>query len=56
MWNYNGRAMELSDLKMYNGKLLTVDDKTGVMYMWVFPPQPGIVPFSGYREKWQSHG
>ena len=27
--------MELSDLKMYNGLLLTVDDKTGIVYRWV---------------------
>ncbi|KAL6722574.1 hypothetical protein Aduo_017688 [Ancylostoma duodenale] len=30
--NYNGRGMELSDLKYFDGKLLTIDDKTGVIY------------------------
>ncbi|VDM75727.1 unnamed protein product [Strongylus vulgaris] len=30
--NYDGRGMELSDLKYYNGKLLAVDDKTGVIF------------------------
>ena len=31
-WNYKGRGMELSDLKMFNGKFLSVDDKTGIVY------------------------
>ncbi|KHJ89468.1 Apyrase [Oesophagostomum dentatum] len=30
--NYNNRAMELSDLKYFNGNLMTVDDKTGIIY------------------------
>lgn len=27
-----GRSMELSDLKVFDGKLLTIDDRTGVVY------------------------
>ncbi|WKY16984.1 hypothetical protein Q1695_001529 [Nippostrongylus brasiliensis] len=32
--NYDGRGMELSDLKFFNGRLVTVDDKTGILY-WI---------------------
>jgi soluble calcium-activated nucleotidase 1 len=27
-----GRSMELSDLKVFNGHLLTIDDRTGIIY------------------------
>lgn len=27
-----GRAMELSDLAVFDGKLVTVDDRTGILY------------------------
>jgi hypothetical protein len=30
--NYEGRGLELSDLKVFDGKLLSVDDKTGVIF------------------------
>ncbi|CEF70842.1 Soluble calcium-activated nucleotidase 1 [Strongyloides ratti] len=30
--NYDGRGAEFSDLKWFNGNLMTVDDKTGVIY------------------------
>ncbi|KAE9412767.1 hypothetical protein Angca_010083, partial [Angiostrongylus cantonensis] len=31
-FNYKGRAMELSDLSKFNGRLLSPDDKTGLLY------------------------
>ncbi|VDO57521.1 unnamed protein product [Haemonchus placei] len=30
--NYGNRGMELSDLIYFNGKLMSVDDKTGIVY------------------------
>ncbi|RCN42159.1 Apyrase [Ancylostoma caninum] len=51
--NHNGRGMELSDLKYFDGKLLTVDDKTGVIY-WIDGEK--IIPWvilndgDGYQE------
>jgi soluble calcium-activated nucleotidase 1 len=30
--NYGGRGMELSDLKVFDGRLLAVDDKTGIVF------------------------
>ena len=30
--SYSGRGMELSTLNVYNGKLYSCDDKTGVVY------------------------
>lgn len=27
-----GRSMELSDLKVFNGRLLSIDDRTGIIY------------------------
>ncbi|KIH47438.1 Apyrase [Ancylostoma duodenale] len=51
--NHNGRGMELSDLKYFDGKLLTVDDKTGVIY-WIDGKK--IIPWvilddgDGYQE------
>lgn len=31
-WSHGGRGMELSELVVFNGKLYTVDDRTGVVY------------------------
>jgi soluble calcium-activated nucleotidase 1 len=31
-YSLSGRGMELSDLTVYNGNLLTVDDRTGIVY------------------------
>jgi len=33
-----GRSMELSDLKVFDGRLLTIDDRTGVVYRLLFRP------------------
>lgn len=59
-----GRAMELSDLKVFNGELLSVDDRTGVVYKidlaslsvipWVFLPDgPGNVN-KGFKAEWMT--
>ena len=32
-----GRSMELSDLKVFDGHLHSVDDRTGVVYRWLSP-------------------
>uniref|UniRef100_A0AAV2KHD9 Soluble calcium-activated nucleotidase 1 n=1 Tax=Knipowitschia caucasica TaxID=637954 RepID=A0AAV2KHD9_KNICA len=55
-----GRGMELSELVAFNGKLYTVDDRTGVVYLiegdkvvpWVILPDgDGSVP-KGFKAEW----
>lgn len=55
-----GRGMELSELVAFNGKLYTVDDRTGVVYQieggkavpWVILPDgDGSVP-KGFKAEW----
>lgn len=32
-YSYNGRGLELSELVTYNGHLISIDDKTGIVYI-----------------------
>jgi soluble calcium-activated nucleotidase 1 len=40
-----GRGMELSELVVYDGKLLALDDRTGVIYEIVDQVKPRVVPW-----------
>jgi soluble calcium-activated nucleotidase 1 len=40
-----GRAMELSELVTFDGRLLTLDDRTGVVYEIVDHANPRVVPW-----------
>lgn len=42
--SYGGRGLELSELVVFNGKLYSVDDRTGVIYH-VDPNTNAIVPW-----------
>ncbi|KAK6765808.1 hypothetical protein RB195_025619 [Necator americanus] len=49
--NYDNRGMELSDLKYYNGKLMAVEDKTGVIYwLWALAVCWTTAPFCNVWE------
>lgn len=58
-----GRAMELSDLATFDGRLITCDDRTGLLYEvdtqaskvypWVFLPDgPGVKASKGLKAEW----
>ncbi|GAB1602372.1 soluble calcium-activated nucleotidase 1-like [Argonauta hians] len=55
-----GRGMELSELVTYNGNLLTVDDRTGVVYMikdnniypWVVLTDGNGLSKKGFKSEW----
>ncbi|XP_062304840.1 soluble calcium-activated nucleotidase 1 [Osmerus eperlanus] len=55
-----GRAMELSELVVFNGKLYTVDDRTGVVYHidgdnavpWVILPDGDGSVAKGFKAEW----
>ncbi|XP_046405821.1 soluble calcium-activated nucleotidase 1 [Ischnura elegans] len=55
-----GRGMELSELIVYNGKLLTFDDRTGVVYEiesnklipWVILPDGDGRTTKGFKTEW----
>ncbi|XP_054449020.1 soluble calcium-activated nucleotidase 1 [Pteronotus mesoamericanus] len=56
----NGRGMELSDLIVFNGKLYSVDDRTGVVYQiegtkavpWVILPDGDGTVAKGFKAEW----
>jgi soluble calcium-activated nucleotidase 1 len=58
-----GRSMELSDLKVFNGRLLSIDDRTGILYAinlkneaipWVLLNDgPGNVT-KGFKGEWMA--
>ncbi|KAF4513837.1 UNVERIFIED_CONTAM: hypothetical protein B566_EDAN016670 [Ephemera danica] len=58
-----GRAMELSELVTFDGRLLTLDDRTGVIYEIVEHANPRVVPWvllpdgdgrvsKGFKSEW----
>ncbi|XP_071444540.1 soluble calcium-activated nucleotidase 1 [Hetaerina americana] len=55
-----GRGMELSELTVYNGKLITFDDRTGVIYEidsnklipWVILPDGDGRASKGFKSEW----
>ncbi|XP_053766606.1 soluble calcium-activated nucleotidase 1 isoform X4 [Desmodus rotundus] len=55
-----GRGMELSDLIVFNGKLYSVDDRTGVVYQiegtravpWVILPDGDGTAGKGFKAEW----
>ncbi|KAM9281018.1 LOW QUALITY PROTEIN: soluble calcium-activated nucleotidase 1 [Morus bassanus] len=55
-----GRGMELSELVVFNGKLYTVDDRTGVVYQiegnkvvpWVILPDGDGTVGKGFKAEW----
>ncbi|GMT04715.1 hypothetical protein PENTCL1PPCAC_26889, partial [Pristionchus entomophagus] len=60
-----GRAMELSDLVVFDGRLLSCDDRTGLLYEicpstskafpWVFLPDgPGVRSSKGLKAEWMT--
>uniref|UniRef100_A0A5S6Q4V8 Soluble calcium-activated nucleotidase 1 n=1 Tax=Trichuris muris TaxID=70415 RepID=A0A5S6Q4V8_TRIMR len=59
----NGRAMELSDLKVFNGRMLSVDDRTGFVYdivngtvaiPWVFLADGDGQQAKGFKAEWMA--
>jgi len=57
-----GRAMELSELSVFNGNLLTVDDRTGVVYRiqeghvipWVILSDGDGTKTKGFKAEWST--
>jgi len=57
-----GRGMELSELQVFNGKLLSLDDRTGVVYQivggkvvpWVIMSDGGGVSTKGFKGEWST--
>ncbi|CDW52728.1 soluble calcium activated nucleotidase 1 [Trichuris trichiura] len=58
-----GRAMELSDLKVFNGRLLSVDDRTGFIYNivnetvavpWIFLADGDGQHTKGFKAEWMA--
>lgn len=57
-----GRGLELSDLVMFNGKLLTVDDRTGIVYQivkgkvipWVILQDGDGSVSKGFKGEWMT--
>lgn len=57
-----GRSMELSDLKVFNGNLLTVDDRTGIVYRfersemipWVLLTDGNGNDSKGFKAEWMA--
>lgn len=41
--SYGGRGMELSELTVFNGNLLTFDDRTGVVYKLLLGNESSVV-------------
>ncbi|KAI6220600.1 Apyrase [Aphelenchoides fujianensis] len=60
--NYGGRGLELSDLKIFDGKLLAVDDKTGVIFRltkklaipWVIQPDGDGFDNKTFKSEWMT--
>lgn len=60
--NYEGRGMELSDLKVYNGRLLSVDDKTGIVFRltnqiaipWIIQPDGNGNDNKTFKTEWMA--
>ncbi|CAD5219041.1 unnamed protein product [Bursaphelenchus xylophilus] len=60
--NYEGRGMELSDLKTFNGYLYSVDDKTGVVFRlttdkaipWVINPDGDGFDNKTFKTEWMT--
>lgn len=58
--NHAGRGMELSELVVFNGKLYTMDDRTGVVYEivgnevvpWVILPDGDGKTSKGFKSEW----
>ncbi|VDO95963.1 unnamed protein product [Soboliphyme baturini] len=58
---HGGRAMELSDLKTFNGRLYSIDDRTGILYRiendsvvlpWVVLPDGDGKQAKGFKGEW----
>jgi len=57
-----GRSMELSDLKVFNGHLLTADDRTGILYRfergemipWVLLTDGNGIDSKGFKVEWMA--
>ncbi|PFX19766.1 soluble calcium-activated nucleotidase 1-like [Stylophora pistillata] len=57
-----GRGMELSELKVFNGKLYAVDDRTGVVFQiqdkhtvaWVILPDGDGTEAKGFKAEWMA--
>lgn len=59
-YGLNGRGMELSELVVFDGKLLTVDDRTGIIYLiednvaipWVILMDGNGLSPKGFKSEW----